>query len=401
MSLEPSGDKCERMKCPGIMQQSAPVEEPVALKPAGHCCALAKTCLELSPSYMSPSIFQEEYPPLSGIECSGENPSTSTKSCCRCTLSSLMKRERDAWAQLRLCFQWQNQKSRSKPEPNGHQLSKGCLKQSLSFFPTDETNSSSTLNISKGYSPPNTSELIPKSSSMINQSVIRSEDRIYYSPTTAVSGVSVKPSFMLMELSIRGKETEKAPQREKDLEKERGRKRFAEDLMDKQDVDSLKRSAITSISARDAERVDMGNPPALQRSIRGGEYGMRLKYLRYNIWDLNSDFSPNMSDWMKTAAPLEGPPQSELDDEAVKKTIRDNPDLFKIITPIHVDVFESYLSTHPNCPFVESVCRGLREGFWPWAKTPCPSYPSTNDESKGPPSDVKRAEFCLTRVTCG
>lgn len=120
---------------------------------------------------------------------------------------------------------------------------------------------------------------------------------------------------------------------------------------------------------------------------------MRPKYLRYNVWDPDSEFSPNTSDWTETAEPLEGPPQSELDDEIVTKTIRENPDLFRIVTPINVDVFEAYLSSHPNRPFVDSVCRGLREGFWPWARTPCPGYPTTNDESKGPPTDEKRAEF--------
>ena len=275
-----------------------------------------------------------------------------------------------------------------------HQLSGGCPRESRSSSPIVETSSSNTLNISKGYSPPNTLELIPKSSSMTNQSAIRlEEDKTHYSPTTTTSGDLTKPSFMPMELSTRGRETERALQRGTDLEKERGRKRSVEDLMGKQGVDSLRTNAITSISAKGVERVDTENPLAPQRNIRDGEYGMRPKYLRYNIWDPDSDFSPNTSDWTKTAAPLEGPPQTELDDEVVTKTIRDNPDLFKIITPIRVDVFESYLSTHPNRPFVESVCRGLREGFWPWAKTPCPGYPSTNDESKGPPSDIKKAEF--------
>ena len=130
-----------------------------------------------------------------------------------------------------------------------------------------------------------------------------------------------------------------------------------------------------------------------QRNTRETTHGMRPKYLRYNIWDSNSDFSPCTADWTLTAKPLEDPPQSELDDETVKKTIRDNPHLFKIVTPIRVDIFESYLSSHPNQSFVKSVCKGLREGFWPWARTPCEGYPQTNDESNPPPSDEKRADF--------
>ena len=133
--------------------------------------------------------------------------------------------------------------------------------------------------------------------------------------------------------------------------------------------------------------------PALRRKTNTVTNGMRPKYLRYNIWDPDSDFSPNTADWTLTAKPLEGPPQTALDDETVTKTINENPYLFKIVTPINVDVFEAYLVSHPNQAFVKSVCNGFREGFWPWAETPKPGYPETNDESKPAPTDVKKAEF--------
>jgi hypothetical protein len=138
---------------------------------------------------------------------------------------------------------------------------------------------------------------------------------------------------------------------------------------------------------------DTESQPVLQKSISDATYGMKPKYLRHNIWKPETDFSPNSSDWTLTAEPLEGPPQSELDDENVKKTIRENPHLFKIVTPIRVNVFEAYLSSHPNQPFVKSVCKGLREGFWPWARTPCAGYPITNDESKPMSLDTKKADF--------
>jgi hypothetical protein len=37
-------------------------------------------------------------------------------------------------------------------------------------------------------------------------------------------------------------------------------------------------------------------------------------------------------------------------------TIEGYPHLFKIVTPIKIDQFESLLATHPNKPFIESVC---------------------------------------------
>ena len=41
-------------------------------------------------------------------------------------------------------------------------------------------------------------------------------------------------------------------------------------------------------------------------------------------------------------------------------------DYLKVDTPFNVDRFEALLCDHPNQPFVASVMKGLREGFWPF-----------------------------------
>ncbi|TFK62215.1 hypothetical protein BDN72DRAFT_777343, partial [Pluteus cervinus] len=97
--------------------------------------------------------------------------------------------------------------------------------------------------------------------------------------------------------------------------------------------------------------------------------------------------------WTESAPPLPFPSLAELDNPIYLKTLRENPTLFKIVTPINVDMFEFLLTNHPNCPFVESVCRGLREGFWPWADTLRDGYPISHDESYGPPSNPDHAAF--------
>ena len=120
---------------------------------------------------------------------------------------------------------------------------------------------------------------------------------------------------------------------------------------------------------------------------------MRPKFLRYNIWVPDADFTPTTADWSETALPLPRPPLNELDDPIVSKTIRDHPELFKIVTPINVDVFEDYLSHHPNPDFVQSVCTGLCEGFWPWADTHQRGYPDTHDANREPPDDLLKLQF--------
>jgi hypothetical protein len=146
-------------------------------------------------------------------------------------------------------------------------------------------------------------------------------------------------------------------------------------------------------------RRQTANPKVTEDSDFKLNRGMAPKYLRYNIWDPSSDFTPCTAMWTVTAKPLSRPPPSEFENVAAVTTIQENPDLFKIVTPVQVQKFESYLSGHPNRPFVESVCQGLREGFWPWASTTQPGYPDINDESVTGPVEAGKAKFLQSQKT--
>ena len=116
------------------------------------------------------------------------------------------------------------------------------------------------------------------------------------------------------------------------------------------------------------------------------------KYLRYNIWQEDS-FSLSTADWTEFTLPLPSPPKNEIENLVVAKTISENPSLFKIVMPINVDRFEFLLNDHPNQPFVKSVCRGLRGGFWPFTDTLKDGYPITHDASLPTPKDPAEASF--------
>lgn len=97
-------------------------------------------------------------------------------------------------------------------------------------------------------------------------------------------------------------------------------------------------------------------------------------------------------DWIRTSFTY--PLKKEIKNPIASKTISENPSLFKITTPIiHADRFEYLLKDHPNQPFVSSVCRGLREGFWPFADTLKKDYPITHDASLPTPKDITEASF--------
>jgi hypothetical protein len=68
----------------------------------------------------------------------------------------------------------------------------------------------------------------------------------------------------------------------------------------------------------------------------------------------------------ESAPPLPLPPQALLDDPTLRETLRLLGDAVRVDTPFDIDKFELLLTDHPNQPFVGSVMKGLREGFWPF-----------------------------------
>lgn len=81
------------------------------------------------------------------------------------------------------------------------------------------------------------------------------------------------------------------------------------------------------------------------------------------------------------AKPFLRPPPPEVFHLHTLRTVRDYPELFKIIMPIKVDALMAALSDHPNRPLVESLGVVLTEGFWPWARLDPQRYPHMHDTS--------------------
>ena len=153
----------------------------------------------------------------------------------------------------------------------------------------------------------------------------------------------------------------------------------------------------TDTSVANVDNMDITKKTALSRIDM--VYGMHSKYLRYNLWDdeekgvLVPKIPLDLADWTKITKPLPAVPRSEFRNVEAMKTIKDNPNLFKIVTPVNVDRFERLLVMHSNCAFMELVCRGLHEGFWPWADMQYGVYPCMVDESLGMPQREKEGEF--------
>ncbi|KIK76495.1 hypothetical protein PAXRUDRAFT_169768 [Paxillus rubicundulus Ve08.2h10] len=101
---------------------------------------------------------------------------------------------------------------------------------------------------------------------------------------------------------------------------------------------------------------------------------------------------------MGLVAPLPCPPTEEFSNHEALDTIASHPDLFKVLTPIHIDHFEALLADHPNLVFVRSVCQGLHKGFWPFTNTHLNKWPITWDNSDHPLKTQAERNFIASQI---
>jgi hypothetical protein len=141
------------------------------------------------------------------------------------------------------------------------------------------------------------------------------------------------------------------------------------------------------------ERIPERN---VQRRIETSVEYMHPKFARDLIWgDITNTISP-AAQYSLFADPLLQPPQSKLENSTAINTIRDNPNLFKIVCNINIKKLAVLLEDHPNQPFVQSVIAGLHGGFWPWAE-PHDEYPPTHNEPQHPLRNEREREFMLSQ----
>ncbi|ORY74519.1 hypothetical protein BCR35DRAFT_258784, partial [Leucosporidium creatinivorum] len=66
-----------------------------------------------------------------------------------------------------------------------------------------------------------------------------------------------------------------------------------------------------------------------------------------------------------SAPPFKPPPSAVLDDHVLLASLASRPHLFDVSSPFDLDKLTVFLRVHPNRPLVNSILRGLTEGFWP------------------------------------
>jgi hypothetical protein len=329
--------------------------------------------------------------PLNGSVSSEEKPSTSTTSSLLSTGLQLMKRGRLALETQRSALEYLTRKGVLVPPPNGPLLGIWPPEQSLSLSPT----------VPKSYE---TTAILSRPSSLANSPAhIRGS-----SCSTSPSGTSCKAGKSLSSpidpstsdsIPLSLCQTELHPVLPRALTDDRANHARPEAnqmcvTVSTPRTDALPQmlTANTDIPARNARRAGTEETSAHSKSY-ADILGARPRYLRYNLWYPDARMTPTIAEWSETAIPLPAPPMAEIDDPVACQTIFENPSLCKIVTPINVDRFQELLANHPNPLFVDSVCAGLRRGFWPWANTLKEGYPSIFDGARPTPCDDRKAAF--------
>ena len=367
---------------------------PVARKPVGYLEPTTEISPKRNSSPRSPQIPLQESLAPNGSAFSRVTQSISTRSSPPCTMLSLMKRERVAWEMRRSLLQSLKQRRGYELLPNGLPHGGEPREQSPLLFPTGGKSYSNMEITSKENLLRNSPRPITESSSSMLRSEMRSGgDNTSSLPTLADSVDSTQRSSCPMALNLKTlREMGKNPV---DHPPEPPNPTSA--------INSTMvparipiQSANIATSAKTAKKQDTERKTVRQHPSE--LYGLQPKYLRHNLWNDTAPLSLTSADWTEKAAPLPRPPLAEMTNPAVADTIAKHPDLFQITTPIRVDIFESLLTQHPNQAFVQSVCAGLREGFWPWADTLREDLPCIHDESCPMPSSIPNRDFIRSQL---
>ena len=140
--------------------------------------------------------------------------------------------------------------------------------------------------------------------------------------------------------------------------------------------------------------------------IREERRAKRPRYARGLLWDTNdilgSDGFSDTARWGLTASPVPGVPPREFENLEALGTIQANPHLFQVNCSLNIARFRELLVNHPNQALVDSVCRSLHEGYWPYADTKFDDvdagYPITLDMSSKGSTSAEHLNFISAQI---
>jgi len=109
-------------------------------------------------------------------------------------------------------------------------------------------------------------------------------------------------------------------------------------------VDSLIQHVNIDMPAKDVDRQVMEREP-VGKVIEEEKFGMRPRYLQYNLWTPDPDPMITAAEWTLSAQLLPRPSQNKFENSLAVETIQNNVSLFEVVTSIKIDVLHVTTST--------------------------------------------------------
>ena len=254
----------------------------------------------------------KESPLLNGSEYLEEKSSTSTTSSRLCTVLQLLKRERHALVTQKSALESLMQKGVLALPPNGLPLGTSLLGQLLSLSLTAQKNYASMGTLLAPNSREKSQVLTPELSSSISPSeTLSKEDINTFSPTVPSTFDSIQQSLcpteskQILPQALIGDRPNHVLVAVKQTS--------VTDSTLPMDVPLQTQFVNTVTSAKTARREGTVKNNAPNRSYQE-LLGSRPKYLRHNLWNPESPFTPTVAEWSETAIPLPRPSRLELND---------------------------------------------------------------------------------------
>ena len=320
-------------KCPGLIARKKLDE--LGTKIVRNATESLESLLAITKSSSNGSKTHEPHHSdsllLNGTTSSRDKLSTSTQCSHHCTIYLLLKRTLDAWDQLRYPLDEHSRPKGFKRAANGQVLGTPLSKRPNLLSLTEKTNSEIMGNTLKVTSQPKSPHLTAESSFTMSQSAMRLEvEKTPYSLIHTDSLASIQPLSCPMELNLT---TREPPQSKSPVKATKPRYATVSTLLT--DAETQQTTATSNMLAKNVN--DLATEKSIAIAKRQLAHELRPKYLRYNLWEKGPHFSHSSADWPETALPLPSIPASELNNPIVTKTIKENPHLFDIITPIFID----------------------------------------------------------------
>ncbi|CDO77126.1 hypothetical protein BN946_scf184657.g1 [Trametes cinnabarina] len=254
-------------------------------------------------------------------------------------------------------------KPKRRIERHGHWTIAWALYQRavLYVYPTESEDLGPTTTRLTGSSPPCPKQKPPALSTLTALYEVKSDGQTPFSSPTSPTSITSTPCMLLVReqlLKAHLLRRRLPSESEADVAQALPAKHASASMRD----DAPPEAAVSATSVQAALPATTSHLPARKRpreEVLPIVANKRPRRFRGFLWDHNDTHPVTpLATLSESMAALPSPPLSELQNVAALETLQAYPHLFRIVSPLDVNVFEQLLVSHPNRPLVDSTSSG-------------------------------------------